>query len=78
MVTIPEKQESSQTQRFDKAAIASLTTDEIEELNEEELVEVISNSDLPENSQSAIIYKQPHMLKKLAFLARRSCQNQGH
>ncbi len=65
----------------DKLAIAQLTTAEIERMNCEELVQVIRAAELPTLQSDQVVRQLPlydkEILKRLAYRARRCCQNRA-
>jgi len=66
---------------FDKASIAALSRDQIEKMPTDELVGVIRSSKIPfirGDAANRLDVCGLETLRRLAFLARRTCRNQGY
>ena len=66
---------------FDKAKIASLSATQISEMTRTELIRVIENTSIPVAAgrhNVHVVCADRQTLERLAFLARRCCQNQGY
>ena|SRR5579862_9847678 len=66
---------------FDKASIAALSRDQIEKMPTDELVRVVRSSKIPfirGDAADRLGLCDLETLRRLAFLARRTCRNQGY
>lgn len=74
--------ESELREALDKATIADLSAETIDEMTRDELVRVIISADVPvlrhADVQQHLPFFDRDTLTQLAHLAQQCCQNQGH
>ena len=66
---------------FEKSEIAALTRQQIDEMNQEQLIRVIRGANMPlirANVDQQLDFREFDILRRLAYLARRCCRNQGY
>jgi len=63
---------------FTKEIVAGLMDDRISEMTTDELVEAIQTVAVPSRCSSNLHMKDRDTLKRLVYLARRTCRNQGY
>ncbi len=62
--------------KFNKKAIAQLSSQRIAEMNTPEMISIVRSADLPVGCQSELENKDITILRRMVYLARRSCRHQ--
>jgi hypothetical protein len=63
--------------RFDKQMVAGLTSARISEMTSVEMLDAIALAVMPSETRRELKFQDPQTLKRLVYLARRSCRHQG-
>lgn len=74
----PAGSELESEHEFNKEIVAGLTDECISGMTTGELVEAIETVALPSHSSSNLHMKDRDTLRRLVYLARRTCRNQGY